>query len=205
MAVRPFQPRGQVDARRAGARARLRMLMLASGAWLLGGALARRTKRVSHPARAPRRGSGGETQSPLGGIANGLGGHSDAPRGAHSGWLGDARSCAIGDLLLLALAGTTVAVCMAGPNGPLRLLLVLATACLVPGGALLTRLPAQDALTALGLAVGLGLCIETVGALAMIWTGVWHPVGAAGVLLTLTCAMLAADLLRIACLAKGWS
>jgi hypothetical protein len=111
-------------------------------------------------------------------------------------WLGDPRRCVIADCLLLILAAATVAVCFANTNSIARLLLVLAAACLVPGGALLTRLPVEDALEALGLAVGLSFCIETAGALVMVWTGWWHPFGWALALATAACVMLILDLRR---------
>jgi uncharacterized membrane protein len=112
-------------------------------------------------------------------------------------WLGDPRRCAVADCLLLMLTVATVAVCLLEAHSSARLLLLLAAACLVPGGALLTRLPVQDALEALGLAVGLGLCIEAAGALAMVWTGWWHPFGWALVLAGTACVMLVLDLRRV--------
>ncbi|MFZ2112582.1 MAG: hypothetical protein WAU77_02485 [Solirubrobacteraceae bacterium] len=111
-----------------------------------------------------------------------------------TGWLEDPRRRATADGLLLVLAAATVAVCLLQSHGPARLLLVLAAACLIPGGALLTRLPVEDAVEAFGLAVGLGLTIETFGALAMVWTGWWHPFGWAIVLGAVACAVLAVDL-----------
>ena len=92
-------------------------------------------------------------------------------RVACTGWLGDPRRCATADGLLLVLAAATVAVCLLQSHGAARLLLVLAAACLIPGSALLTRLPVEDELEAFGLAVGLGFTIEAFGALAMVWTG----------------------------------
>jgi hypothetical protein len=136
-------------------------------------------------------------------------GHGEhAPKGsaaanqARTGWLGNPRRCATADGLLLVLAAATVAVCLLQPHGAARLLLVLAAACLVPGGALLTRLPVEDAIEAFGLAVGLGITIETLGALAMIWTGWWHPFGWAIVLGVVACAVLAVDLRRNLAMAR---
>lgn len=114
-----------------------------------------------------------------------------------SGWLGDTRRCVAADCLLLSLAAATVAVCLLGTHSIARLLLVLAAACLVPGGALLTRLPVEDPLEAFGLAVGLGFTIEAIGTLAMIWTGWWHPLGWAIVLVSAACVMFLLDLRRI--------
>jgi hypothetical protein len=131
-------------------------------------------------------------------------GHSEhAPAGSpaaahelHTGWLEDPRRCATAEGLLLVLAAATVVVCLLQSHGAARLLLVLAAACLIPGGALLTRLPVQDALEAFGLAVGFGVTIEAVGALAMVWTGWWHPFGWAIVLGVVACTVLAIDLRR---------
>jgi hypothetical protein len=94
------------------------------------------------------------------------------------------------------LAAATVTVCLLQSHGAARLLLVLAAACLIPGGALLTRLPVEDELEAFGLAVGFGFTIEAFGALAMVWTGWWHPFGLAIVLGLVACTVLAIDLRR---------
>jgi uncharacterized membrane protein len=112
------------------------------------------------------------------------------------GWLGNQRRRATAEFLLLLLAVATVAVCLLEAHGAARLLLVLAAACLIPGGALLTRLPVEDALEALCLAVGLGFAIEAVGALAMVWTGWWHPFGWGIALGIVACGVLAIDLRR---------
>jgi hypothetical protein len=114
------------------------------------------------------------------------------------GWLGDPRRCVAADCLLLSLAAATIAVCLLDTHSNARLLLILAAACLVPGGALLTRLPVEDPLEAFGLAVGLGFTIEAIGTLAMIWTGWWHPLGWAMVLVSAACVMFLLDLRRVA-------
>jgi hypothetical protein len=116
--------------------------------------------------------------------------------GAHTRWLGDPRRCVTADCALLVLALATVAVCLLSAHGPARLLLVLAGACLIPGGALLTRLPMEDVLEAVGLAVGLGFSIEAAGALVMVWTGWWHPYGWAIALVGAACVMFVLDLRR---------
>jgi hypothetical protein len=112
------------------------------------------------------------------------------------GWLGNPRRCATADVLLLVLAAATVAVCLLQSHGAARLLLVLAAACLIPGSALLTRLSVEDELEAFGLAVGFGFTIEAFGALAMVWTGWWHPFGWGIALGLLSCAALVVDLRR---------
>jgi uncharacterized membrane protein len=128
--------------------------------------------------------------------------HQEHPEKEHglgqTGWLGDPRRCVTADCLLLSLSAATIAVCLLAPDSIARLLLVLAAACLVPGGALLTRLPVEDPLEAFGLAVGLGLTIEAIGTLAMVWTGWWHPLGWAIVLVSTACGMFVLDLRRVA-------
>jgi hypothetical protein len=109
-------------------------------------------------------------------------------------WLGDPRQCVTADCLLLALAAGAVAASLLNTHSVARLLLVLAAACLIPGGAVLTRLPVEDVFEAIGLAVAMGFSIEAVGALVMVWTGWWHPFGWAVVLLSAACAILAIDL-----------
>jgi hypothetical protein len=118
-------------------------------------------------------------------------------------WLGDPRRCVIADCFLLVLAATTVVVCLLETHSTARLLLVLAAACLIPGGALLTRLPVEDVLEAFGLAVGLGFTIEAAGALVMVWTGWWHPFGWVIVLGAVACAVLVLDLHRNVVTARG--
>jgi glycosyltransferase involved in cell wall biosynthesis len=99
--------------------------------------------------------------------------------------------------LLLLLAAATFLVCIADVNSAVRPLLVLVAACLVPGGALLTRLPTDDGLEALGLAIGLSLGIETAGAIVMAWTGWWHPFAWALLLGLLASGVLLVDLCRV--------
>jgi hypothetical protein len=118
----------------------------------------------------------------------------DAPHDVPTRWLGDPRRCALADCLLLLLALATVAVCLLDAHGTARALLVLTAACVIPGSALLTRLPVADVLEGFALAVGLGFTIEGVGALVMIWTGWWHPFGWAIALTVIACGMLALDL-----------
>jgi hypothetical protein len=113
-----------------------------------------------------------------------------------SDWRRTARASVVADLTLLALACAAAIVAVADPAGPARPLLVLCAACLLPGGALLTRLRVDDLVTALGLAVGLSMCAEAIGALAMVWTGWWHPVAFAIGLGVVACAALLLDAVR---------
>ena len=115
---------------------------------------------------------------------------------AHSRWLGDPLRCVVADCLLLLLGLLTSAVCIVDIRGGGRLLLVLGAACLIPGGAILTRLPVPDPLEAASLAIGLGFSIEAAGALAMAWTGWWHPFACAVVLVAVASVMFLLDLRR---------
>jgi hypothetical protein len=116
-----------------------------------------------------------------------------AVRQARPLWLGDPRRCLTADSALLALAALTAAACLMHASGGARPVLVALGAGLIPGAAVLTRLPAQDPLDAIALAVALSLCIEAAGALVMIWTGWWHPVGWALALSATACTALGLD------------
>ncbi len=139
------------------------------------------------PLAEPRR--SGDEQT---GIASQEAATSDVRPGWPAGPVGRVTA----DGLLLLLAAATVAACLLDTHGAARLLLLLAAACLIPGCALLTLLPVEDPLEAFGLAVGLGFSIEALGALTMVWSGWWHPVGLAVALGAVACAMLAVDLAR---------
>jgi GT2 family glycosyltransferase len=107
-----------------------------------------------------------------------------------------ARARAIVDIALLALIAVA-AVAIVVPVDPVRPFAVFAAACVVPGGALMTRLNVVDDLaTAAGVALALSLALLTAGSLALAWVGWLHPEllgllvgGASG-------ALLAADLRR---------
>jgi hypothetical protein len=78
------------------------------------------------------------------------------------------------DLLLLALlAGAVIAVL--APLQTVRPYMVLAAACLVPGGAILTALAVGERLTYFALAVGFSFAVEIAGALALAWSHWWQP------------------------------
>jgi hypothetical protein len=118
------------------------------------------------------------------------------PSDRREGWPGGPRACLAADCALLVLGVATAALVATGTASAARVLLVLASACLIPGGALLTRLPVEDPLEALGVAIALGLTIEAAGALGMVWTGWWHPLGWGVVLLSLAGVLLVLDLRR---------
>lgn len=113
------------------------------------------------------------------------------------GWMGETRRSVAADCGLLTVAAATVLISVAQPHGTTRLLLVLAAACLLPGCALLTRLGADEPLEAVALAVALGFTLEAAGAILMVWSGWWHPLAWALVLLFSSVAVIALDLRRI--------
>jgi hypothetical protein len=102
----------------------------------------------------------------------------------------------------MALAALAALASLTHGSGVVRPLLVVLAASLVPGAALLTRLPAQDPLETVAIAITASLCIESIGALVMVWTGWWHPVGWALGLTAVACVMFALDLRGIV-IARG--
>jgi hypothetical protein len=105
-----------------------------------------------------------------------------------------ARRRVLADCLLLALGAGALAASLAGGHSAGRLLLDLCAFCLLPGGAVLTRLECDGLVAAAALAVAISFCVEGAGALVMVWSGWWHPFGFALVLLLAAEAALAADL-----------
>jgi hypothetical protein len=100
----------------------------------------------------------------------------------------------LADLALIALLfGAVAAVLLA--DTPVRPAVLFAAACVVPGGALITRLRTGELLADAGLAIGLSLALEILASSVLAWTGWWHPellaIGLGGVSL----ALLVGDLL----------
>jgi hypothetical protein len=191
------------NTKKRGAASR-KTLFLSSGVWLTASLLGRRgrSRQDQQVASAPPTTISQASTQPIESQASA----DSSPRTTHdaqTGWLGDPRRCATADGLLLVLAAATVAVCLLQSHGAARLLLVLAAACLIPGSALLTRLRVEDELEAAALAVGLGFTIEAAGALVMVWTGWWHPIGWVIVLGAAACTALAIDFCRSVTLARG--
>jgi uncharacterized membrane protein len=96
-------------------------------------------------------------------------------------------------LMLIALA------CAANvfvPTGTARTIVTLLAALVVPGAAVMVRLPISDAAQGVALVTGLSLTVEIAVTLAMAWSGWWHPVAAAAALAGATAVVLAADLVR---------
>lgn len=120
-------------------------------------------------------------------------GHPPSKPAPKTSW-GDAKRGVAIDISLLALGLAAAAAIALGGSGVVRLLIVFVAASLIPGGALLTRLETNDVATALGLALGLSLGVEAVGALVMVWTGWWHPLGFSILLVAAACLLLGSDL-----------
>jgi hypothetical protein len=77
---------------------------------------------------------------------------------------------------LIAVAAFATVLALAQLTGPVRLIATLVAMALLPGAAVLTRLPTADPAAWCGLAVAISLAIETILALLMVWSHQWHPV-----------------------------
>lgn len=99
----------------------------------------------------------------------------------------------LSDLALLALLALTVLVILADVQ-PVRPYVVFVAACLIPGGAIVTRLRTGEGLTDLALAIGLSLGVEIAGSLVLTWSGWWHPEALGIVLGAGSLALLTGDL-----------
>jgi hypothetical protein len=97
------------------------------------------------------------------------------------------------DVALLALIASACVVNVLAPSGTVRTTVTLIAALLVPGAAVMTRLPLGDLAYTAALVVGTSLAIDVAASLTMVWTQWWHPVLAASVLAGLAAAALAAD------------
>lgn len=99
------------------------------------------------------------------------------------------------DFALVALILATALVVIADLQ-PVRPFVVILAACLVPGGAMLTRLRTGEGLSDLALAVGLSIAVEIIGALLLAWSGWWHPEVLGGVLGAASMGLLVTDLAK---------
>jgi hypothetical protein len=79
------------------------------------------------------------------------------------------------DLTLLGVTALLFVLVARDVQGLPRVLATLAFACLVPGGALVTRLPFREREEILAMTLILSLCILSIASLLMVWLGVWHP------------------------------
>jgi uncharacterized membrane protein len=102
---------------------------------------------------------------------------------------------AVFDLALLAVTALLALLLLRGVDGLPRLLATLAFACLVPGGALVTRLPFRQPDEILAMTVALSLAILAAASLLMAWLGVWHPLWLTAELAAPAVVLLTIDLL----------
>lgn len=103
---------------------------------------------------------------------------------------------AVFDMGLLALTALLAVLFVFGVDGLPRVLAALAFACLVPGGALITRLPFREPDEVLAMTVVLSLAICAAASLLMAWLGAWHPLRLTAGLAVPSAAVLALDLRR---------
>ncbi len=103
------------------------------------------------------------------------------------------RSSLLSDLALLTLLAAT-AVVVAADVQPVRPFVVLAAACFVPGGAIITRLRTGELLTDVALAIALSLAVESAGGLLLAWSHWWHPEVLGIVLGVVSVVLLVTDL-----------
>jgi uncharacterized membrane protein len=94
---------------------------------------------------------------------------------------------------LVAVAVLAVAL----PVSSARPFAVFAAALLAPGAAVVTLLEVEDAATALALAVGVSLAVDVVAALALVWSGWWHPIVAGAAVAACAAAALLVDLVDL--------
>jgi hypothetical protein len=87
----------------------------------------------------------------------------------------NSRARLAADLSLVVLAACAAILAAVGAASPLRVVIALPCAALLPGAAVLTRLDSEDLVTWLGLAVGISLGIEAVVASLTLWLEVWNP------------------------------
>ncbi|SDT19285.1 FHA domain-containing protein [Friedmanniella luteola] len=97
---------------------------------------------------------------------------------------------------LLALVALVLAA--ADVSGPVRAVVVAAALLSAPGLALLPWVGAVDGWVRAATAVSLSLAVETLVALAMIWTRTWHPVVAGCTVLALSAGVILVRELRSA-------
>jgi hypothetical protein len=96
------------------------------------------------------------------------------------------------DMSLVTLVGAAAVLSVVRVQ-PLSAIVILVAMCVIPGAAVLTRIGAPDALTALALAVGLSLAVDTAVAAALAGSGWWHPGIAAGATAAGAVVLLLAD------------
>ncbi len=106
------------------------------------------------------------------------------------------------DLLLLALAAAATTLALTTGGGPVRGLVVFLAAISLPGAAILTHIPTPAPLPAIGLGIALSLAIDTLGSLALVWTGWYQPAVLGGVIGGVSVLVIALDARRQRMLAR---
>ncbi|MFG1928440.1 hypothetical protein [Cryptosporangium sp. NPDC048952] len=100
------------------------------------------------------------------------------------------------------LAAVAVATVVAGtvalliPDGPIRLVLLLAFFTAGPGAAIVSHLRIADQVVASALTITFSLALTGLSAASMVWFRAWHPFAATAALLALTAAVALARLRR---------
>jgi hypothetical protein len=96
-------------------------------------------------------------------------------------------------LLVLIVAAAVLSVARVQP---LSALVMLVAMCVVPGAALLTRVPTSEPIVTLAVAVGLSLAVDTAVATVLAWAGWWYPEVAATAVAASAVVLLVTDLRR---------
>jgi len=121
---------------------------------------------------------------------------SPAPVAVNGHHVSRGPSRVVPDLALLVLAAAAALV-VAADLQPVRPFVVFAAACLVPGGAILTRLRTGEPLTEVALTFGLSFAVEIAGSLVLTWSGWWHPEALWIALGIGSVGLLVSDLVRV--------
>ncbi len=101
---------------------------------------------------------------------------------------------AVFDVSLLGVTALLALLVVLDVDGLPRVLTALAFACLVPGGALVTRLPFREPDEVLAMTVVLSLAICAAASLLMAWLGAWHPLRLMAGLAAVSATVLVLDL-----------
>ncbi|MBX6389860.1 MAG: hypothetical protein IRZ08_12840 [Frankia sp.] len=108
--------------------------------------------------------------------------------------MADARTRILVHAALVTVGVLAAAFSLLEVTGTVRLLTTLLAAALLPGAAVLSRLPALDLAAWAGLAVAISVAIETVLSLVLVWTRLWHPSALAALLGAASVALLVLDI-----------
>lgn len=98
------------------------------------------------------------------------------------------------DVVMLILTAGALAAIVVDASGPIRWPLVFAAVTLVPGSAIMSRIPVNDVGAYLGLAVALSFAVGVVGSTLTVWIGWWHPLVLGGLIAVASCVALALDI-----------